>query len=176
MRPSNQAIRLGILAVIIALTTHQSGWTATPAPQVRQTISSKKATTPKATDAGKPFVIRETYRESSLETNNPLDNKGIVGLDMLVEPDRYPVVKRVFKGTPAQSQGVRVGDTILAINGVRTLHQSLWELDALISDVPGDMVTLTLLRDGRLRKVGLTVMPLSEANASVRSNFSGFAP
>ncbi|WP_303674537.1 PDZ domain-containing protein [Vampirovibrio chlorellavorus] len=180
MRQSDKAIPLGILAVLMVLSTHLSGWTASPAPQARQQAgqiaSTKKPPAATSKDAGKPFVIRETYRENSQAANNPLDNKGIVGLDMLVEPDRYPVVQRVFRGTPAQTQGLRIGDTILAINGVRTLHQSLWELDAMISDVPGDVVTLTILRDGKLRKFGLTVMPLSEANASVKSTFSGFGP
>ncbi len=171
MRRSYIAVSLGIFLVVATLGVPIVGWTAKPAPQAKQNSPQKKTG-----DAGKPFVIRETYRESNVDTSSTADSKGIVGLDMLVEPDRYPVVQRVFKGTPAQTQGVRIGDTILAINGVRTLHQSLWELDAMISDVPGDVVTLTILRDGQLRKFGLTVMPLSEANASVRNNFSGFAP
>lgn len=171
MRRSYLAAALGIVSITTILGWPQMGWTAKPAPQATQKLTPKKTS-----ETGKPFVIRETYRESELAPSETRDDKGIVGLDMLVEPDRYPVVQRVFKGTPAQTQGVRIGDTILAINGVRTLHQSLWELDALISDVPGDMVILTILRDGKLRKFGLTVMPLSEANASVKSNFSGFGP
>lgn len=171
MRRSYIAVSLGIFMFIATLGAPILGWTAKPAPQAKQNTTQKKSN-----DAGKPFVIRETYRESTMDNTSPADSKGIVGLDMLVEPDRYPVVQRVFKGTPAQTQGVRIGDTILAINGVRTLHQSLWELDALISDVPGEVVTLTILRDGKLRKFGLTVMPLSEANASVRNNFSGLSP
>jgi C-terminal processing protease CtpA/Prc len=171
MAASLYCLSLVLTLGALSLASTPLGWSAKPTPQATQKLTPKKTS-----ETGKPFVIRETYRESALETSKTTDDKGIVGLDMLVEPDQYPVVQRVFRGTPAQTQGIRVGDTILAINGVRTLHQSLWQLDALISDVPGDVVTLTILRDGKLRKFGLTVMPLSEANASVQSNFSGFMP
>jgi hypothetical protein len=141
-----------------------------------QPVSKARPSTPHATGkAGqgkKPFVIQETYRE----TTPAQQEKGIVGLDMLINPGHYPVVQRVFKGTPAALQGIRVGDVIMAINGVRAVNKSLWEVDTLISDVPGDVVTITILRGSNLRKVPLTVMSLSEANAQVRNNFAGLIP
>lgn len=144
------------------------GSTRAPGKAHRTQTQKSKA----KTDLNKPFVIRETYHENA---SNQSD-KGIVGLDMLIEPGHYPVVKRIFKGTPAYRQGIRVGDTVLAINGVRTIHKSLWEVDALISDRPGELVTLTILHDVQIKKVSLTVMSLDEASAAVRESFAGLIP
>ncbi len=158
---------IGITAslLLLGLTLGASGFSAQPAPKGKTAASSK-------TGSKKPFVIQETYREQKPYE----DERGIVGLDMLIEPNHYPVVQRIFKGTPAYTEGVRIGDTILAINGVRAIDKSLWEVDQLISDVPGDVVSLTLLRDGKLKRINLTVMPISEANAAVKNSFSGLMP
>lgn len=137
-----------------------------------QPVPRGKVPTPGKVAAKKPFVVQETYREQTPYE----DQKGIVGLDMLIEPERYPVVQRVFKGTPAYTEGVRSGDVILAINGVRAVNKSMWEVDKMISDIPGDVVNLTVMRDGQLRKFNLTVMPINEASAAVQNSFSGFVP
>jgi C-terminal processing protease CtpA/Prc len=130
---------------------------------------AKPVTSPKA---AKPFVIQETYREALPETSD----KGVVGLDMLIEPNHYPVIQKIFKGTPAHAQGIRVGDTILAINGERTVNKTLREVDLLISDIPGEVVNLIILRDGKPKKYSLTVMSLGQANSAVRASFTGLSP
>ncbi|WP_373533270.1 PDZ domain-containing protein [Vampirovibrio sp.] len=138
------------------------------APPVKQG-KAKQAPTAKS---GKPFVIQETYREALPGTSE----KGVVGLDMLIEPNHYPVIQKVFKGTPAQLQGIRVGDTILAINGVRAVQKTLSEVDRLISDIPGDVVNLVILRDGKPKKYSLTVMSLGQTDPTVRQSFAGLTP
>ena len=132
--------------------------------------SSAKPIIPPKTS--KPFVIQETYRETLPET----PEKGVVGLDMLIEPNHYPVIQKIFKGTPAHSQGIRVGDTILAINGVRTVNKTLREVDLLISDTPGEVVNLIILRNGKPKKYSLTVMSLGQADPTIRASFAGLSP
>lgn len=142
-----------------------------------QPVTKGKAPATRKAATQKPFVIQETYRQETGRERQPYENeRGIVGLDMLIEPNHYPVVQRIFKGTPAYAQGVKMGDTILAINGVRAINKSLWEVDRLISDVPGEVVSLIILREGKRRQVSLTVMPISEANVAVRSSFAGLMP
>lgn len=152
-------ILMGLFSLPLALA-------AQPAPKGKPSKSAGKTKSPDK----KAFTIQETYREAKPFYVN---ERGIVGLDMLIQPNHYPVVERIFKGTPAYNQDVRIGDTILAINGVRAIDKSLWQVDQMISDIPGEVVTLTILRDGKLRKIDLTVMPLSEATSAVKSTFKG---
>lgn len=155
-------ILMGLFSLPLALA-------AQPAPKGKPVKPAKSADKTKSPD-NKSFTIQETYREAKPFYVN---ERGIVGLDMLIQPNHYPVVERIFKGTPAYNQDVRIGDTILAINGVRAIDKSLWQVDQMISDIPGEVVTLTILRDGKLRKIDLTVMPLSEATFAVKSTFEG---
>jgi S1-C subfamily serine protease len=140
--------------------------------EAAQPLSRSNAKTVMPPKAGKPFVIQETYRETVSET----PEKGVVGLDMLIEPNHYPVIQNIFKGTPAHSQGIRVGDTILAINGVRTVNKTPREVDLLISDIPGEVVHLIILRGGKPKKYSLTVMSLGQADPTIRASFAGLSP
>lgn len=114
-----------------------------------------------------PFVIRETYRQASTGKSE----KGIVGVDLLIEPRHYPVIQRVFSGTPAQRSGIRPGDVILAINGSRVFDKTLWEVDAIISDRPGEQVDFTLLRGEKTRKISLRVESMSSLSGTQQQPF-----
>jgi C-terminal processing protease CtpA/Prc len=111
-------------------------------------------------DATKPFVIRETFHQAPPRQSPP--SPGIVGLDMMIAPGQYPLVQAVLPGTPAARQGVQPGDRIIAINGLAAMDRSRTEVDAMISDVPGDSVALRLLRGVRVVDVRLTVVSLAQ--------------
>jgi predicted metalloprotease with PDZ domain len=123
-------------------------------------------------DTTKPFVIQETYRQAPPnQTKSSLPSPGIVGLDMLIMPGQYPLVQDVIEGTPAFRQGVQPGDRIVAINGIAAIDKTRSEVDALISDVPGDPVALRLLRGTRLVEVRLIVASLTHVSRTVQSNY-----
>lgn len=112
---------------------------------------------------------------ASLPNRMPVtQGPGIVGLDMLIHSQRYPVVQYVFPHTPADRQGIRAGDTLLAVNGVQLLGKSRAQVDAMIPDVPGERVSFVIARDGRLHEVTLTVMALSEVAQQSRSALSAW--
>lgn len=120
-------------------------------------------------DTTKPFVIRETYQQA--QPSHPKASAGIVGLDMLITPGQYPLVQAVLDGTPAFRQGVQPGDRIVAINGVPAIDKSRSEVDALISDVPGDPVSLKLLRGTRLIAIQLTVVSLAQVSRNLQNSY-----
>jgi S1-C subfamily serine protease len=165
---SNWVFRLKFVWHIVLIVSLSGMLSMEAAPPVKQG-KAKPVISPRT---GKPFVIQETYREALPETTE----KGVVGLDMLIEPNHYPVIQNVFKGTPAQVAGLRVGDTILAINGVRVVNKTLREVDLLISDIPGELVNLIILRNGKPKKYSLTVMSLGQADPEVRNSFAGLIP
>lgn len=75
-------------------------------------------------------------------------------------PDtRGALVTRVFPGTPGDRAGLRPGDVIRSFNGAPIDAYS--DLPPLVGALPpGTSVTLTLLRDGRERKVSLELAEL----------------
>ncbi len=131
---------------------------------------------PSGSNAPRSFTVLETYRQHA--TPQPADPTmpGVVGLDLLVRTDAYPTVQGVFPGTPAHKQGIRPGDILVAVNGEKTLHKDLTTLDAMISDVPGDMVRLSVLRGGQLKQVSLTVVSLADLSRELQASFSSMGP
>ncbi len=117
-----------------------------------------------------PFSIRAVY-----EHKEPAEKPahGVVGLNLLIQQGRYPVVHGVYSGTPAARQGLQTGDRILFINGVTTMGKTVTEVDAMISDVPGETVAFTLQRGARMVPVHLTVAAVESLSPQVRPAFSG---
>jgi S1-C subfamily serine protease len=62
--------------------------------------------------------------------------------------ERGVVISEVVPGTPAAQAGVRPGDLVVGIDGVQ-LRQGADLRRVLRTRLPGDVVTLALLRDGR---------------------------
>ncbi len=94
---------------------------------------------------------------------------GIVGLDMVIRPGAFPVVRDVYRYSPAHMAGVRPGDLILAINGDTTMGKTMWQVDQEISDIPGDAVYFTIRRDGRVTNKELTVASLDDVHPALRA-------
>jgi len=97
---------------------------------------------------------------SAIYQEEPVTGPGIVGLDMLIQRDRYPVIQAVFQGTPAYARDMRPGDAIIAVNGIQTLGKSRETIDAMISDVPGEVVNFTVAREHLMLDIPVTVMAL----------------
>lgn len=125
-----------------------------------------------AATGGQPFVIHETYEQHADAPETHKASHGVVGLDLLIQQGRYPMVQGVFRGTPAATQGLLPGDMILAINGITTFGKNITQVDTMISDVPGDRVLLTVQRGARLSQVRLTVAALDTLPSGLRSEFS----
>jgi carboxyl-terminal processing protease len=79
-----------------------------------------------------------------------LDSKGeFFGVGMtLGSQDGTPVIVNVFKNTPASRAGIKAGDVIVSVDGVR---KKTWDLDDVVSRIRGPQgtkVTVEVRREG----------------------------
>jgi len=70
--------------------------------------------------------------------------------------DNGVIVASILKGGPAWTAGIRVGDIVRQIDG-STVYDTIGFLNLIAPRPPGKDVTLTILRDGRTRKVQVKV-------------------
>jgi serine protease Do len=64
------------------------------------------------------------------------------------------LVAGVERGSPAARAGLKLGDTVLAINGER-VDSSRIMVRAVAAVAPGQTVRVTLLRDGRPQEIAV---------------------
>lgn len=111
--------------------------------------------------------VQRTYRKPL-----PEPGPGIVGLDLAIRPGDFPMIRQVFRGSPAFSAGLRTGDVLLSVDGGTTLDKTLQEVDLQISDVPGTPIAFRYLRDGRVYDCRLVVASLNSVPGQMRSIYS----
>ena len=69
-----------------------------------------------------------------------------IGISITMNDDGYPVVYKVFEGTPAEEAGLQVNDIIIEAGGV-TGFESLDDVVAVVRGDEGTTVDITVLRD-----------------------------
>ena len=85
------------------------------------------------------------------DKESALNSLGIVPF----RPQPTLEIAYIGEGSPAESAGIQVGDTILALNDVDVASwQSLVDT---ITDMPGETVTITVLRDGQEQRINATI-------------------
>lgn len=71
------------------------------------------------------------------------------------------LVSQVYKDTPADKAGIQQGDVILKFNGKEV--NSAHDLPQLVANTsPGTEVTITILRDGKRRKLETTIVEMEK--------------
>lgn len=88
-----------------------------------------------------------------------LKSTGFIGVE--IDADKTTgtlTVTEVIADSPAQKAGIQAGDVLFAINGIRFSEEN----DDAISQVklPGKQVTCTIKRNGRDKKIKLTLVPM----------------
>ncbi len=78
----------------------------------------------------------------------------------------YPVVEAVDPGSPAERAGLAAGDTVVSFDG-RDLVAAMVDYSALLE--PGRTVRVGVRRAGRVRHVGVAVVPRTTQGVTVRS-------
>jgi serine protease Do len=79
----------------------------------------------------------------------------------LPENQKGALVEQVTKGMPAEKAGIRVGDVIVAIDGVAITSDSAMRR-AIGETKPGVTVAMKILRDGKTMEIPVTVAALDE--------------
>ena len=123
-----------------------------------------------------PITLLRDGRTESLSVRPTPETRFEVG-NIGVLPDVNPRVESLIKGDPAERAGMKPGDVILAVNGDRIVFGS--QFVEVISRNAGREVDLTIVRDGRERRI--TVTPVKRGDrgmigANLREATKSFNP
>lgn len=130
-------------------------------------------------ESAKQRILLNGFVQETFDTPKPAQPKldksalapggpGIVGVDLLIRPGDFPLVKQVFQDSPAARAGLTPGDTIITVDGVTTLNKTLPEVDEQISNVPGTPVVFQILRNGYVKQCRVVVAALSAIPQHIR--------
>lgn len=89
-----------------------------------------------------------------------MKSSGWVGVELDDADDGVPgwPVTRVVEGSPAEAAGIRIGDVLLAINGIELTKENREKLgEAQKTWKPGSDVTWTMTRDSSPRDLQITL-------------------
>ncbi|MCK4602716.1 MAG: PDZ domain-containing protein, partial [Phycisphaerae bacterium] len=98
-----------------------------------------------------PSEVKRFYKQTTGEFYG-------VGIQISKEPGQPLRVETPLPDTPAYKKGVKVGDLILAVDGIRTRHLSLDMLVNKIMGPKGTEVTLLIKRQGVLKPFDVTIV------------------
>ncbi len=107
---------------------------------------------------------------AKIQNNN---EPGVVGIDLQIRANQYPLLQRVFPNTPAAKAGLKPGDIVSKINGQSTKTLDIVTIDRLIPDRPGSLVKFEVQRQGKSIEIPLTVAPKSSLPGIVQQLFPG---
>ncbi|HVE87410.1 MAG TPA: PDZ domain-containing protein [Myxococcales bacterium] len=105
--------------------------------------------------AGDKYSCKAEAQACLDEMTAKLKNRGWVGIEMDVDEKTHLMsVKRVVEDSPAQAAGLKSGDVLVALNGVKLTEENEIQLSkAKETMVPGVTVTYTISRAGKDQQV-----------------------
>ena len=110
-------------------------------------------------------AVAGEYGKCTADTQTCLDmmvtklkDRGWVGLELDSEGMEYMVVKRVVSGSPAEAAGFKIGDQLVALNGIEMTEENGEALhEAKSAMAPGKQVTYEVERNGAARELTVTL-------------------
>lgn len=151
----NRAGELLGVVVLVEQNKERGGWTyAVPASHVqrllRARLDQKALDKPKAEDAqaARPAAVQTSV--VVLKRRRPVVGMVLDGIGESV------VIKRIEKDSPAEKAGLKVGDVVQAVDGVkiRSVYQAV---TPVLYKQPGDLVAYEVQQGGATRKVEVTL-------------------
>ncbi|MBI1999769.1 MAG: S41 family peptidase [candidate division NC10 bacterium] len=120
-------------------------------------------------DPHSAFMPPEIFREMQVETQGIF---GGLGIEITVK-DRTLTVVAPIEGTPADRAGIQPGDRIIKIEGQPTKDMTLMDAVRKLRGPKGSKVTITILREGSLEPLDVTLVREVIEVKSVRSKELG---
>lgn len=103
------------------------------------------------------YTRYETAEEAKEFTQSALEGTYTgVGIQSIYQPDQLEV-EIVFRGSPAESAGVKVHDRIIAVDGDAVKGHTQAEINGKIRGQAGTSVTLTILRENEASPLVITI-------------------
>ena len=99
------------------------------------------------------YLDPESYREMNIDTHGEF---GGLGLEVTLEDGVIRVVAPI-DGTPADKAGLKAGDLIISLDGIKVEGQSLDEAVSLMRGEPGSEIVLTIVRKDRPQSFDVTL-------------------
>jgi len=90
------------------------------------------------------FYTPEERKAMEVDTSGEFGGVGVLVRSL----DGVVTITGIRRGDPAQKAGARIGDRIVAVDGISALDKTVTGLTKFIRGKPGQAVTLTLERDG----------------------------
>lgn len=170
MRPSFFRLAPLLLMAALPALAQESPRPAEPKPAAPAQPAPSAAPAPQADEPCKGEVavcVRQTVEK--------LKKRGWIGMDLAIDAEAHlPVVHAVTSGGPADLGGLKAGDLLLALDGVRhdrRMHEDLEAVETLHRKLaPGDTVTYLVRRGGK--ELELDVL-LTEAPEDVIATWLG---
>ncbi len=92
-----------------------------------------------------------------VEPESSINSPVSYDLGALLASGNQPGQVAVFPGSPAEKAGLQEGDVLISINNKNLSHASA--LSERVAEFhPGDVITITYLRDGRIEETQLTLV------------------
>ncbi len=120
-------------------------------------------------DPHSSFMPPEAFREMQVETHGSF---GGLGIEITVK-DRFLTVVAPIEGTPADRAGIQPGDRIVKIEGQITKDLTLMDAVRKLRGPKGTKVTISILREGSLEPMDITLVREVIEVKSVRSKELG---
>jgi carboxyl-terminal processing protease len=120
-------------------------------------------------DPHSAFMTPEAFREMQVETQGSF---GGLGLEITVK-DRMLTVVAPIDGTPADRAGIQPGDRIVKIEGQPAKDMTLMDAVRKLRGPKGSKVTISILREGSLEPMDITLVRETIEVRSVRSKDLG---
>ncbi len=105
-------------------------------------------------DPHSSFMPPDAFREMQVETQGSF---GGLGIEITVK-DRMLTVVAPIEGTPADRAGIHPGDRIVKIEGQLTKDMTLMDAVRRLRGPKGSKVTISILRDGQLEPIDVTLV------------------
>ena len=87
-----------------------------------------------------------------------LKSSGFIGVELDKGKGGVLKITKVVEGSPAEKAGIKQGDELFAINGIRFNDENHKKISKV--KLPGKRVSCTIKRDGASREVKLTLSPM----------------